>query len=953
MIAMTEPGSRDHTPIVRPAVCEYLDVLPVAVLCITPGGVFLNRAGEGLTGYGRGEITLLDDWVRLIESDDCHLTAQYFAIRGVDGPSGRFVVNLRCKSGAYRLVDLVGHEAHGAALWAVRDVQAVDDRRVEENDRAFVRVANETPAMLWMSSATEPNVFINRRFADFLGVDAAELGDSWVSYIHPDDATAAAETFAESVRERRDFSAEMRVRRYDGTWRWMLDLGTPRFASDGAFLGFSGCLVDITERRNAERGLRLEADASALLAGALDLDTLLDRLAGLGVPLLGDACLLDVFRNGRHMRRLAAQAASAEQRALTNEMLARSGVVQPDPLLLGRVMGTRQPLLMPIVPDSLIQRIEEYDPSLADIMRRAGLRSLLMVPLLARGEVLGAMTFVVVQTERQLGEYELGLALTVAGRAAVAIQNAELYAAVRTELAERKRAEVERAASEATLRGFFDAQGVYACILEIDDEHDDFIFAVPNAPFAATYGRTAAEFAGTSARSLEIPEDRVMWFLNLLRACREKGEPTTVEIAPHQTVRPIWRLGSINPIRRATDGQTVFVYVGTDITERKQLEAQLLQSQKMEAVGRLAGGVAHDFNNLLTVISGCAEFLLADLSESAPAWQDAMQIRRAAERGATLTRQLLTFSRSQVVRPRHVDVDSLVQDMEEMFRRLIGEDVLLQLSLSGRAPRAYMDPGQLEQALVNLVVNARDAMPRGGRLGIATGYSTFDASDAAMRPGLAPGQYVVLTVSDTGVGMDPATQSRIFEPFFTTKEPGKGTGLGLATVFGIVKQAGGHLVVYSEPDVGSTFRLFLPSAGPQHDDSAVARQTVACIRGTETVLLVEDEPVVRQLARRALVERGFTVLEAGSGPEALAVVAAFDGTIHVVVTDVVMPEQNGRELVEELQRRLPGIKALFMSGYTADVLLNHLVSDHSVPFIEKPFTVEGLVRAIREVLDEA
>jgi len=352
-------------------------------------------------------------------------------------------------------------------------------------------------------------------------------------------------------------------------------------------------------------------------------------------------------------------------------------------------------------------------------------------------------------------------------------------------------------------------------------------------------------------------------------------------------------------------------------------------------VGRLAGGVAHDFNNLLTVIGGSAEFLLAECPPGDPRRDDVLEIARASERARDLTRQLLAFGRRQVVQPRRIDLNALVAEAERMLGRLIGEDVALTTALAPDTPPVHADPGRVEQALVNLVVNARDAMPNGGRLVV----STARAGDEA-----------VLSVRDTGVGMDDATRARIFEPFFTTKEPGKGTGLGLSTVFGIVTQAGGRVVVDSAPGAGTTFRLFLPAAaeGPA---PAGEPAPAAVGAGSETVLIVEDEPQVRRLARRALERRGYTVLEAGDGAEALAVSDGRHAPIHLVLADAVLPEQGGRQVVDALRARRPEIAALFMSGYAPDAVLRQHVAASGAPFVQKPFTADQLTAAVRAALD--
>jgi PAS domain S-box-containing protein len=395
-----------------------------------------------------------------------------------------------------------------------------------------------------------------------------------------------------------------------------------------------------------------------------------------------------------------------------------------------------------------------------------------------------------------------------------------------------------------------------------------------------------------------------------------------------------------------------------DVTERKhaeeekaKLQADLLQSQKIESIGRLAGGVAHDFNNILTVILGYVNFALRDVREGDPLRDALAEIQTAGERAAALTRQLLAFSRKQVLQPVSLNLNRVAADLEKMLRRLIGEDVDLVLAPAPDLGRVTADPGQIEQVLINLAVNARDAMPDGGKLTIETANVEIDAEYAAHHVAVKPGPYVLLAVSDTGHGMDEATRARVFEPFFTTKQVGKGTGLGLSTVYGIVKQSGGNVWVYSEPGKGTSFKIYLPrdasDAAPTVRDAAPA----ARVEGTETLLIVEDEESLRGLATRILARLGYTVLTAANGGEALLLCEQHAKEIHLVLTDVVMPMMGGRVLVERLRGVRPGIKVLYMSGYTDNAIVHHGVLDADVKFIGKPFRADDLATKVREVLD--
>jgi two-component system, cell cycle sensor histidine kinase and response regulator CckA len=446
------------------------------------------------------------------------------------------------------------------------------------------------------------------------------------------------------------------------------------------------------------------------------------------------------------------------------------------------------------------------------------------------------------------------------------------------------------------------------------------------------------------------PEDRVRWTAQMT------GDGVVLDFDVRMRRADgaaIWARDTTH-VKRAPDG-TALLYEGVleDITERRLLESQLTQTSKMEAVGQLAGGVAHDFNNLLTVIMSCGAMLLdrVDLSDSSR--EDVSEITAAADRAAGLTRQLLAFSRQQVMQPRVMNINAVIGDLKNMLRRLIGEDVDLQISLDPEIATINADPGQLEQVLMNLVVNARDAMPAGGRLGITTSNSELSSETAAGTLHAAGGNYVMLAVSDTGTGMTAEVQQRLFDPFFTTKDHGRGTGLGLATVYGIVKQSDGEIYVYSELGQGSTFKIYFPrfTSSVELPPDEVRPKEVP--RGEESVLVVEDDSNLRGLAARVLRNCGYTVYVAGGGVEALTIALDPATLIDAVVTDVVMPGMNGRELVERLIESRPGMRSLLMSGYTDDDILRRGVLHGETAFLQKPFTPEQLARKVRGVLDRS
>jgi PAS domain S-box-containing protein len=387
-----------------------------------------------------------------------------------------------------------------------------------------------------------------------------------------------------------------------------------------------------------------------------------------------------------------------------------------------------------------------------------------------------------------------------------------------------------------------------------------------------------------------------------------------------------------------------------DVTDHRRAEEQLRQAQKMEAVGRLAGGIAHDFNNILTIINGLTELVMTSTAADSPTMKHLHQIARAGDRAAALTRQLLAFSRKQILQPVVLDLNALIVEAVRMLQRLLGEHIDLTTTLDPDLYRVKADPGQIEQILVNLLVNARDAMPQGGSIRLQTYNVELDEPFAREREEVRPGSYVMLAVTDTGCGMDEATRLRIFEPFFTTKEVGHGTGLGLAMVYGIVKQSGGHIDVYSEPGRGTSFKVYLPRAGASSEGQAVLNFAQPC-RGTETILVVEDDEAIRNMVRIALQSHGYTVLEAANGAVGLRIGQEWGGPIHLLVTDMIMPGISGRQLAAALVAARPDLKVLFFSGYTEDIMLRNGLLRPGIAFLQKPFTPTVLARKVRDTLD--
>ncbi|MGB7621953.1 MAG: PAS domain S-box protein [Terriglobia bacterium] len=508
----------------------------------------------------------------------------------------------------------------------------------------------------------------------------------------------------------------------------------------------------------------------------------------------------------------------------------------------------------------------------------------------------------------------------------------------------------ERKRTEEELQKLYRAVEQSPDSIVITDTHGTIEYVNPK--FTEITGYSSAEALGQTPRILksgELPPEKYKELCDIIASGHDwRGEFQNKK----KNGELYWEYATISPIKNAQGDITHFLAINEDLSVRKSLEEQLRQSQKMDAIGRLAGGVAHDFNNLLTAILGYSELMETKLKANDPLYSNVQEIRHAGERAATLVRQLLTFSRKQVLQPKVLNLNQIVGELDKMLRRLIGEDIDLVTLLDPHVGQVRADVGQVEQLVVNLAVNSRDAMPKGGKLTIETADVELDESYASDHVNVQPGPYVMLSVSDTGCGMDSAVRSRIFEPFFTTKEAGKGTGLGLSTVYGIVNQSGGSISVYSEPGEGTTFKIYLPRVDEPVEPVTQYPMGTDASRGTETILIVEDDLLVRKLASETLGKFGYQILEAAHGEEALRICKTHEGTIQLLLTDIIMPGMTGRELAGRIEPLFARIKVIYMSGYTDNAILHQGRLDPGMNFLQKPFTPSILLQKVREVLDK-
>ena len=503
--------------------------------------------------------------------------------------------------------------------------------------------------------------------------------------------------------------------------------------------------------------------------------------------------------------------------------------------------------------------------------------------------------------------------------------------------------------NQALLSLIYEAVSDVIYLLAVEPD-DCYRFLSVNRAFFAATGLEADQVIGKRIEDVLPPSSHEVVINKYRQAIREKQRLTWEEEAAYPAGVRVGQV-TVAPIMDDAGRCTHLLGSVRDITELRVAEVQLRQAQKMEAIGQLAGAIAHDFNNILSVILMCCELRAQELGPDDPFAADLAEIKKAGERAAELTRQLLAFSRQQVIRPRILDLNDVVANLDRMIRRLVREDSDLSVKPAADLGKVRADPGQIEQVIINLVVNASDAMPFGGTLTIETGNVELDETYAEQHRGATAGPHVMLAVSDTGVGMDRATQERIFEPFFTTKERGHGTGLGLATVFGIVKQNGGNIWVYSEPAHGTTFKVYLPRKDETEAVDQVSAPIAAHPGGSETILLVEDYDQLRVIARRILVRSGYRVLEAHNGTEALLLFEQHGAErIDLLLTDVIMPQMSGKELANRLLLQRPALRILYMSGYTDNTIVQHGILEPGVALLEKPITPERLLRKVREVL---
>jgi PAS domain S-box-containing protein len=897
------------------------------ITLLTPDGtvLFASQSTQPVLGYGPTE-NVGRNVFELIHPDDRTSALELFgALMQQPGELVRTELRALHKDGTWRRLEAVGvnrldDPAIGAVVVTYRDI--TERQRTEQNLRETLSLLNATfdstaDGILVVDLAGRIRNF-NRKFAELWRIPDSilEAQDDAQTIAFVLDQLVNPEAFVSKVRElyaRTDASSFDVLTFKDG--RIYERLSQPQRIG-GKSVGRVWSFRDVTESRRAEQ-IQL---ATYRISEAAHAARNLQELFGAIHEIVGELMPAKNFY-------IALYDPATELLSFpyfVDEVDTDFPAKRLGKGLTEYVLRTGQPLLVTPQVHAELERRGEVELIGAPSIDWVG------VPLKIGDRTIGVLVAQTYAPGVRYGETEKHVLQFVSTQVAMAI--------------ERKRTEEQLHDSERKYRLLFETNPEPMFVYDFETLR----ILAANEAAIARYGYSEREFLELTLRDIRSPEDQS-------RLDEELGR-RPAEGAVRSGVRHRTRDGTrfeVDLIARPLDfaGRRARLVLARDVTAQRHLEEQLRQSQKMEAVGQLAGGIAHDFNNLLTAILGSAQLLLHNTPEGDPRREDAEEIRQAGLRAAELTRQLLAFSRRQVLAPKVLELNAVVANMERMLRRLLGEDVELVTSLDAATGAVSADPGQLEQVLLNLAVNARDAMPGGGRLSVATARVTLNEEHIERRHRLPAGDYACLVVTDTGSGMDEATQAHLFEPFFTTKEVGKGTGLGLATVYGIVKQSGGYIWVYSEPARGTTIKVYLPRVAGATEPLTPAPEAKEVRGGDETVLLVEDATPVRALARRSLEARGYRVLDAADGPAALALSADHRGGIDILVTDVVMPGMSGRELAERLAPLRPDMKVLYTSGYTDDAMVRQGVLNAGVAFLQKPFVPDTLARKVRDVLD--
>jgi PAS domain S-box-containing protein len=823
----------------------------------------------------------------------------------------------------------------------------------------------------------------NRGAMKLYGYPAREMVGRSISTLVPSDRPDEIPSLLDRLKRGEVIEHYETVRaRRDGT---LIDVSvtlSPIKDATDTITGASSIARDITQRKRAEETGRVLAEVGRKLTGTLDIDEAAGQIV---------SAILGLFKARRSaLFELESASGSLVCVAVAGERDPANWVGQrfgPGEGVVGRAVAERRPVW---TSDLLADPRIVVPPWVRERARETGYAGVAAVPLTIQGEVIGALS-ISDADRRVFTDEEVGLLSAFGDQTALALQNARLLSTSNRRRHEAEAlSEIGRTISQSldvkevaqgiadSVHALFSAEN--AAVFRLEPESQDLITVAAAGNVGQTDPMSITFPGGTGVVGLAVRTRQAVSTVDLLadpRVTLEAGARARIEQSPYRAVlaaplivtdRVIGALGigaspgrvfSSEEVRlaeafadqAATALENARLYQATQqaYEDLKRTQDQLIQAQKMESVGRLAGGISHDFNNLLTVIAGRAQLAMRHFEPDSQMHRDLETITGATERATALTRQLLAFGRKQVLQAQVLDLHVVVEGINRLLSRTIGEDITIRTVTAPDLGRVKADPTQVEQVIMNLVVNARDAMPEGGQLTIETSNVELDETYARTHVEVRPGLYVMLAVTDTGMGMDRDTQARIFEPFFTTKEPGKGTGLGLATVYGIVKQSGGHLSVYSEQGRGTTFKIYLarvdepiPSALPEG-----VRETSG---GSETILLIEDEEEVRDLAKEILEASGYRVLVACHAAEALPIVKSHDGIIHLVVTDVVMPQMSGPELAERIKTLRPNLRVLYMSGYADNAIVQHGVLEAGLAFLQKPFTPDALVRKVREAL---